>query len=575
MKSSAAKKLAYLEDLHRDRYKHVERTPEEMHDYQWLAVKFLLENPYAALFIDTGLGKTVIVLTLIQKLLLEDMTHRILVVAPVRVAAQGWPNEIAAWEHTAWMSYSVIRAEDDEESVRKAGRVAMEAARKQVERQAAGLEELGLGRAEAKEWAGKRLASIRGKGETAKKDELRRERAASPAPVHMINREALRWLIDLYSEWVPVKRSGKVRKVRKIVGWPYDVVILDESSSFKDHTTGRFKAISAVRQQLRPLKKGAWIKRLIELTATPAAEGYLGVFAQVFLLDAGERLGRFITHYQRDYFDYNRYSRKFTLRPGADEKISEKIADICLVMKSGDYLDEVEPLFLKRPISLSPAELRQYREFEETNVLTLEDGEEIVADSAAALSQKLLQYASGAVYTEDRQTRIVHRHKLDDLAELYESLQVSGEPLVVAYWFKPSLARLKKEFPFAKVVDPAGKIVSRHGPWNSGKVPMLLVHPASVGHGINMQYGPGHDLYMYDSCWSYELYYQLYRRLHRQGQKKQVRVHLPLTRETPDEIVVARLGEKEDAQEALFNYIMRRRRQALARAAAREMARAA
>lgn len=522
--------MSSLADRLKAKFALVERTEADMHEYQRKAGKFLLDNPFSALFIDTGLGKTVIVLTLIVWLLIRDQFNKVLIVAPVRVAAQTWPNEIVAWEHTACLNATVIRAEDDEPSVIAAGQVAYDEMR-------------------AKGFAIKDCTNARGKAQTARKNYLRLKRMQSKAQVHVINREALEWLIDQYTVWVPKKVKGRNMRVRKIVGWPYDVVILDESSSFKDHTSRRFKALAAVRQQ-------GFIKRLHELTATPAAEGYLGLFAQAYLLDLGKRLGRFITKYREEFFVENKYGHTFKIRnEKAMEEISDKLADISLVMKEEDYLKGQVPLFLDRKINMRPAELALYQKLERDFVMTLPDGEVIEAETAASLSSKLLQLASGAVYDSDGKTHVVHDHKLEDLAQLQEELQ--GSPILVAYWYKSSLARLRKAFPKAAVMDPAGKIVSRHGPWNTGKVEMLLVHPASVGHGLNMQYGPGHDLYMFDQCWSFELFYQLYRRLARQGQKKQVRIHLPQMQETNDPLVVKRLRMKQDAQEFLFRRIMR------------------
>lgn len=537
---------------------HIERREEDMHDYQRQAFEFLLANPFCALFIDTGLGKTIIVLTLLVFMLQRGMCKKVLIVAPVRVAAQTWPNEIAAWEHTAWLGHTVIRAEDDDAEVISAGKLGARRGKALAEAQIETLRELGQTDDGIKEYVRKRTATAAQKAQTAKKEELRQRRRKSNADIHVVNREALQWLVDQYSEWTVKTRNGKKRRVRKVVGWPYDVVVLDESSSFKDYSTARFKALSAVRQQ-------GWIKRLIELTATPAAESYMGLFAQVFLMDKGKRFGRFITTYRDNYFVKvgKTEHQNYKLRPGADKQIGDCIADICMVMKSSDYLEEQEPLFLNRMIDMSEFELAQYRRFERESILDLDDGDYIEAETAAALSAKLLQLASGAVYDKDRRARLIHNHKIEDLAELVEELQ--GSPLLVAYWYKSSLARLRKAFPDAVVMDKAGKVVSRHGPWNTGKVKMLLVHPASVGHGLNMQYGPGHDLYMFDQCWSYELFYQLYRRIHRQGQVRQCRIHLPQMRHTNDVFVVKRLGLKEDAQEALFNRIRAMRRRMLER----------
>jgi hypothetical protein len=542
------------------KFANVKRRAAQVHEYQRTAVDFMWLTKFSALFIDTGLGKTLICLMLIDRLLMEDWTQKILVVAPVRVAAQTWPTEIQEWEHTAWMDWSVIRAEDDDPEVISAGEAARAAfiavpgyeGRKRRRDAAAAMATTDAEREAVAQIP--TAATAYSKAATAKKEELRLQRAKSPANVHIINRETLVWLIDLYSTWKVRRRNGRVTRTRRIVGWPYRTVIIDESSSFKDHTAARFKALAAVRSQ-------GFLDRLHELTATPAAESYLGLFPQIFLLDLGERLGNNITAYKAEFFQENVHSRKIKILPGAEEKISERIADICLVMKSPDYLDEQEPLFLDRPISLTELQAAQYKKFQQNFILHLEDGEEIEAETAASLSSKLLQLASGAVYNAEGQTRIVHSHKLEDLQQLQEEL--GDEPILVAYWYKSSLARLRKAFPKAVVMDKSGKCLKD---WNAGKIKMLLVHPAGVGHGLNMQYGPGHDVYFYDACWSYELFYQLYRRLHRQGQKKRVRVHLPQVIGTNDVLVFGRLREKQDAQETLFDTIkalwraMKRRR---------------
>jgi hypothetical protein len=551
------------------------RSEENLHAYQSeTAVQFLLDKPFSALFIDTGLGKTIIVLTYLLRLFLRNELKKTLIIAPVRVAAQTWPNELGVWKHIAFFKMSVIRAEDDDPEVISAGKAAYDEAMASQEAEAhksrvqQALLDLGDSEAGAESYARKakrRFADrLAGKARTAKKEELRQTRRKDPALIHVINREQLTWLIDQHSTFVKTKRRGKIGRVRKVVDWPYKIVVIDESSSFKDPQTTRFKALGEVR-------RSGMIERLHQLTATPAAEGYMGMFAQMYLLDLGERLGKLITKYRDRYFTYNQYSRVYKLKEGAKEAISDAVADICLVMKSKDYLDEQEPLMLDRMIDLHPREMAMYRELERDFIVTIppdengEGGEEIEAETAASLSSKLLQLASGAIYNKDREVRVVHNHKIEDLAQLVEELQ--GSPILVAYWYKHSLTRLKKAFPKAHTMDAAGKRVHD---WNAGKISMLLVHPASIGHGLNMQYGPGHDLYMFDQCWSWELFYQLYRRLARQGQKFQVRIHLPQVRGTNDTLVVERLREKEDAQEVLFRRIKamwRRMREALQRRA--------
>lgn len=533
----------------------VVRSEIEMHVYQDTAVDWLDGLPFSALFVDTGLGKTVILLTLIVNLILSFRVNRVLIIAPVRVAVETWPTEIRSWDHTAWLDYQVVRCDDDHPEVLAAGKLAAQRfrARPDYEQLMAEHRALMEAKREARYWAttpleiktvramttGQTPATAAQKARTAAKRRVRDRFARSKARVHIINREAVEWLVRFWGD-----------------AWPYDMVIIDESSSVSDHNTHLFKSLLKVRRKL---------VRLHELTATPAANTYMGLFAQTYLMDLGERFGRFITHYRKRYFDYNPYSRVYSIKDGAKKRISAKLSDIALVMRSRDYLDEIEPLFPVRKLHMTDSEMSAYRKFERDLIYTLPDGEQIEAETASALSGKLLQLASGAIYNKHGETRIVHEHKIEDLAQLAEELAVAGEPLMVAYWYKSSLSRLRKAFPKAVVMDKVGKAVK---PWNAGKIPMLLVHPASVGHGLNLQYGPGHDLYMFDMCWSYELFYQLFRRLHRQGQRKQVRVHMTQVVGSNDELVAERLEDKEDAQETLFAKIKAMHRAAMRRRAA-------
>lgn len=498
----------------------VQYDPLELHAYQDKAVDFLEENPFSALFIDLGMGKTVICLTLIARLLSRFAYRHALVIAPLRVATQTWPNEIPLWKHTAHMSHVLIRAED-EESLRR-------------------IHEAGVKRRATSEFRAFTSRNNEGKKErnpdlerdvNAAKAEMK-ERiltrlARTPSSLHIINQEQVEWLVTLF---------GKA--------WPFDVVFIDESSKFKDHNSIKFKKL----KQVRP-----YIKRLHLLTATPAAETYEHLFAQMWLLDKGERLGNNITYYRNRYFSFNFYKKKYFLRPGAEDEILKKIADICLVMKAEDYLKLEKPLLLTRPIKLEPSQLDAYQKFEKEFILDLPDGTEIEAETAAALNQKLLQLASGCVYDGEKNTHWVHDHKIEDLKQLVDELD--GEPLLVSYWFKSSLALLKKAFPKARVMDKEGRLVNE---WNKGKIKILLVHPASVAHGLNMQKG-GHNLYIFDIFYSLELYLQLIGRLARQGQTKVVRVHHATTLGTVDAVAVRSLTKKRNAQDDLFVRLTRLR----------------
>lgn len=508
----------------RAKFTDVLHTKQDMHQYQaGMAVPFLLDNPFSFLLIDLGLGKTVVSLTVITEVL-NSLTYGgpVLVIGPMRVATQTWPNEIREWLHTAHLNHSLIHIPDDHPEVLDAARKGRAQARLQ-----------GMGQGEA--------ASAGNAAAQACKERLRIAATRSKASLHIIPINWVEWLVDY---WGPK--------------WPYRIVFIDESSMMKDHKTNRFKALAKVRNH------PGLIERMHLLTATPAAESYLNFFAQTFLIDGGKRFGVHITHYQKRYFTQNRYTRKWEIRPGGEEDILAKIADIALVMKAEDYLNLEEPTIIRRPIKLGEAEMALYKRMETDFVVTLPDGSEVEAATAAALSQKLLQMASGMLYetyldedleTEDfkkvKKVHHVHDQKIEELQQLVEEAQ--GQPILVSYHWQSSLTRLKKAFPNAVVMDREGKCVKK---WNAGKIPMLLMHPQSGGHGLNLQRG-GHILAIYDLFYSLELFIQLVGRLARQGQKHKVMVYIFTALDTLDEAVADALRAKEDAQDKMFRMLRR------------------
>lgn len=493
-----------------------------MHDFQRKAKRYLMENPRSYLFIDLGMGKTIICLTLIRDMLDRGWKGKALVIAPLRVAKATWPDEIDEWEHLEGLPFTLIRAEDDDDDIK--------AAYESVYKPCYAKERwYGETPADASRFARAKANPVR----QAAKEQKRRHQTLEDTPLHIINIERLEWLVEFWKErW----RTHRER-------WPYDTVIIDESSKFGVHSTYRFKALKKV------LKR---VKRLHELTASPASEGYMKLFAQIYLLDEGERLGRNITAYRERHFKQNPYTKAWTLKPGHDEKIAAKISDLGLVLKARDYRDVLkvedwQPL--KRRIKLPPDLMDIYWRFEDTMFLHF-DTEEIEALNGGALVNKLLQFAAGAVYDESKKVVAIHNEKIEALRELKEEL--GDEPLMVCYWFKSSLDRLKKAFPKAVVMDKAGKCIK---PWNEGKIDMLLINPGSAAHGLNMQKGPGHDIAFFDLVWSRELYEQVIGRLSRQGQKQLVRVHHLLVVGSADELVYDTLVDKGEGQERLFNFI--------------------
>ena len=499
------------------------RRREDMHGFQRKAVRFLKDNPMSYLFIDLGMGKTIICLTLIHDLIAQGWKGKALVIAPLRVAKATWPDEIDEWEHLQGLPYTLIRAEDDDDDIK------------------AVYDSIYKPRYAKERWYGEKPADAarfaRAKAQPARqaaKEAKRRAQAVEDTQLHIINVQRLEWLVEFWRERWHTHRER----------WPYDTVLIDESTMFGVHNTLRFKALKKV------LKR---IKRLHELTASPASEGYMKLFSQIYLLDQGERLGQNITAFRERHFDENQYTRKWTLKPGHDQKIADRIADLGLVMKSEDHRDVLgnasDWVPIKRKVKLSGDLMELYWQFEETMFLRY-DTEEIEALNGGALVNKLLQFAAGAVYNESKKIVAIHDEKIEALRELKDEL--GDQPLMVCYWFKSSLDRLKKAFPKAVVMDKAGKCIK---PWNEGKIDMLLINPGSAAHGLNMQKGPGHDIAFFDLVWSRELYEQVIGRLARQGQKQLVRVHHLLVAGSADELVYSTLIDKGEGQERLFNFI--------------------
>lgn len=341
--------------------------------------------------------------------------------------------------------------------------------------------------------------------------------------LHIINRELVPWLVKLFQD----RRRA----------WPYDAVVIDEASSFKSHRAARFKALRKVLPR---------VTRLIELTGTPTSNGLLDLWAQVALLDGGERLGRTYTQFRDRYFvpDYMGYN--WTPREGAQEAIEARLSDIVLSMSAADYLDMPPLIINDLPVALPPAAQVAYRTLEREFLVEL-DGRDVAVFNAAALSNKLLQCANGAVYTDDSGAWAdLHDAKLGALEEIVEG--IGGVPLLVAYNFRSDAARIAARFPQAELLmsDPAQ--IAR---WNAGGIDMLLAHPASAGHGLNLQRG-GRHLAWFGLNWSLELYQQFNARLHRQGQTGPVICHRIIAEDTIDRTLLAALAGKHMTQAALL-----------------------
>ncbi|MBT1017587.1 DEAD/DEAH box helicase [Canibacter sp. lx-72] len=353
----------------------------------------------------------------------------------------------------------------------------------------------------------------------------RLEALQAGADVTVINRENVTWLIE---------RSG--------VEWQWDMVVIDELSSFKNHQTKRFRSLL----KARPL-----VRRIVGLTGTPAANGLEDLWAQFRLLDMGERLGRYITHYRREFFDPDKRNGmqvfSYKPKPGAEDEIYKRISDVTISMRTCDHLTLPEVTYNTIEVAMGDKGRRAYERMLKDLVLELE-GTEVTAANAAALSGKLTQMASGALYDEDGNWHLVHEAKLDALEDLVEA--ANGKPVLVAYWFAHDLERITKWFPEARLLKTGADMDA----WNKGEIPLALIHPASAGHGLNLQAG-GSTLIWFTLTWSLELYQQTNARLHRQGQREPVVIHHLAAKDSIDQKILSALAAKDTTQAALIDAV--------------------
>ena len=437
------------------------------HEYQSYATEFILSHPISAVFLEMGLGKSVITLSAIFDLCLDSfLVCKVLVIAPLRVARDTWPAEIKKWDHLKGLSYSVAVGTEKER---------IDALKKQ-------------------------------------------------STLYIINRENVDWLVH---------KSG--------IPFHFDMVVIDELSSFKSYGAKRFKSLLKVRPS---------VKRIVGLTGTPSSNGLMDLWAEFRILDLGQRLGRYISHYRNTYFKPDKRNAQIVFSykplPGAEEEIYKQISDITISMKSTDYLKMPEYVSNEVFVTLSEKEWKVYSDFKEDMVANLGD-EEIDAVNAAVLSGKLLQMANGAVYDSENKAHVIHDKKLDALEDLIEG--ANGKPVLVAYWYKHDLERIKERFPVRQI--QSSKDIED---WNDGKIPIAVIHPASAGHGLNLQSG-GSTLIWFGLTWSLELYQQTNARLYRQGQRDTVIVHHIITKNTIDEDVLLALTKKEKTQDALIDAV--------------------
>lgn len=440
------------------------------HEYQQYAIEYIETHPVSAVLLDMGLGKTSITLTALHDLLFDRFeAHKVLIIAPLRVARNTWPAELQKWDHLQDLTVSMVVGNVEE----------------------------------------------------------RKAALAKQADLYVINREMVLWLVE---------QSG--------YKFDFDTVVIDELSSFKNHQSKRFRALMKVRPK---------VKRIIALTGTPSSNGLMDLWAEFRLLDMGERLGRYITQYRTKYFMPDKRNAQIIFSykplPGAEEQIYGKISDITISMKAADFLPMPKRIESEYPVYLSEEEREKYDALKQEMVLQL-PGEEITAANAASLSGKLSQLANGAIYTEEKNVITVHDRKLDALEDIIEA--AASKPILVAYWFQHDLQRITERLEALKVsyarISSPGSIEL----WNRGEFAVGLIHPASAGHGLNLQEG-GSTLAWFGLTWSLELYQQTNARLWRQGQTASTVViqHI-VAKDTVDEQILKALTEKNNTQEALI-----------------------
>lgn len=444
------------------------------HEYQSYCAEYIKTHPIAALFLDMGLGKTIITLTAINDLMLNSFeVSKVLIIAPLRVARDTWPSEVEKWDHLTHLTISVIVGDQKT-----------------------------------------RIGAL-----------------THPAHIYVINRETIKWLIDYY------EKNG--------MRWNFDMVVIDELSSFKNHQSQRFKYLRKVRP---------FVKRFVGLTGTPTSNGLMDLWAEIGILDGGERLGKFIGGYREAYFKPSSMNPntgivyQYVPRDGAEEQIYEKISDIAISMKALDYLDMPKCIVTRHEVQMSRQEKKLYHMLAKELIIPLEDGD-IDAANAASLSGKLLQMANGAVYDENANARAIHQRKLEKLEDLIEA--ANGQNVLIAYWFKHDRKRIEEYLSNLGYHPRHIKNSQDIKDWNDGKIPVALIHPASAGHGLNIQQG-GHILIWFGLTWSLELYQQTNARLWRQGQTEVVTIHHIITKDTVDEDVMAALEAKDVTQEKLI-----------------------
>lgn len=437
------------------------------HPYQERAVDFVIKNTHCALLIDLGLGKSIITLTAIGRLIEDAEIQRVLVVAPLKVAEATWSSEAEKWDHVRWLRVSRVLGTEKQ-----------------------------------------RLRALE-----------------TEADIYVLGRDSFVWLVKHY--------KGKL---------PFDMLVIDELTSFKSSTAQRFKAMRLVR---------GCFDRIVGLTGTPAPNGYLDLWAQFYCIDGGQRLGRYVTRYREAYFNTvlspQGYALRCDLRKGAREKIDALISDISIAMRAEDYLTLPDRQDMTQYVCLPDEVKKQYEDFERELVMGT-DEDQVTAANAAALMTKLAQFSNGAIYTDEQMVKEIHQEKLRALAEIVES---AGSPVLVFYQYRHDISRIMEAVGKMRLRAVLYEDARQLEDWNGGRIDVLLAHPASCAYGLNLQQG-GHIICWFGTGWNLEQYQQANARLHRQGQQHPVMVYNLVCQGTVDERALAALHSKASTQDALM-----------------------
>jgi SNF2 family DNA or RNA helicase len=446
-------------------------TIDDLHEYQSASVNHLQNNEKCGLFLDMGLGKTIITLTFLNRIIYEELEiEKALIIGPKRVVESVWTSEVTKWDHL------------------------------------------------------KNLKLTKIVGSPMQRDKALLEKS----DIHLISRDNIVWLCGKYGGHMP-----------------YDTLVIDESSSFKSAKSQRFKALRLVIGQF---------KRVIILTGTPAPNGLIDLWPQIYLLDKGDRLGRTITAYREGFFKPDARNGQvifnYKLQESGEERIHARISDICLSMRAKDYLNLPERINNYVELKFDEELQKKYDDFERDKVMEfIDSGVELTAINAAGMVNKLLQFANGAVYDEEKNYHEVHTMKLDALEDI---LDVDDKPVLVAYTYRHDLERILAKF--SKLNPVVLKTDQDIQDWNASKIRLMIMHPASGGHGLNLQYG-GSNIVWFGLTWSLELYQQFNARLDRQGQTKPVIINHLVSSNTYDMNVIKSLGDKDKTQESLMDAV--------------------